>query len=196
MHQVQAAQKIEMTQTPHKNVNPDTVIQLADLAGNRPTPFDLVADDALYAQLTAALDVLSVNKFTFSGQIETPADGTVILAGKLGASVVQECVVTLEPVKTRIDTSVERTYTNEQAVPDADSIIEIDADDDHDPLPTEFDLVDIAQEVIALNLPTYPRAPGAALETQVFSEPGIAPMTDEDAKPFAGLAALKDKLQN
>jgi hypothetical protein len=33
------------------------------------------------------------------------------------------------------------------------------------------------------------------LNQAVFAEKGVAPMTDDDVKPFAGLAALKEKMQ-
>jgi len=36
--------------------------------------------------------------------------------------------------------------------------------------------------------------PGAALESAAFAAPGVAPMTDQDAKPLAGLAALRDRM--
>ncbi|NNK79430.1 MAG: DUF177 domain-containing protein, partial [Litoreibacter sp.] len=52
----------------------------------------------------------------------------------------------------------------------------------------------IALEALSLALPAYPRAEGAELGETVFSEPGTDPMSDEDAKPFAALAALKNKM--
>ena len=51
-------------------------------------------------------------------------------------------------------------------------------------------------EALSLNLPLYPRAPDAELEQTVFSKDGVKPMTDEDARPFAGLAALRSQLDD
>ena len=45
-------------------------------------------------------------------------------------------------------------------------------------------------ESVALNLPQYPRKDGAELGQHVHAEPGTQPMTDEDTRPFAGLADL------
>ena len=48
---------------------------------------------------------------------------------------------------------------------------------------------------LVLALPEYPRSEGAELGEAIFTEAGLAPMKDEDARPFAGLAALKDQLK-
>ena len=50
-------------------------------------------------------------------------------------------------------------------------------------------------ESLAIELPTYPKVDGASLETTAFTEPGKAALSDDDVKPFAGLAALRDKMQ-
>jgi uncharacterized metal-binding protein YceD (DUF177 family) len=50
-------------------------------------------------------------------------------------------------------------------------------------------------EALALALPLYPRAPGAELGEAAFTEPGKPVLRDEDARPFAGLAHLRDKLK-
>ena len=52
----------------------------------------------------------------------------------------------------------------------------------------------VLAEALALALPDYPRGDEEVIGEQVFTEPGKEAMTDEDAKPFAGLAALRDKL--
>ena len=50
-------------------------------------------------------------------------------------------------------------------------------------------------EALALAVPDYPRADDApALGEFVVTEPGKTPMREQDTKPFAGLAGLRDKL--
>ena len=56
-----------------------------------------------------------------------------------------------------------------------------------------IDLAEVAAEALALALPLYPRAPGAELGTLVAAPDGVAPLSDADLKPFAGLAALARK---
>lgn len=111
-----------------------------------------------------------------------------------GATVVQPCVVTLAPVVTRIEDTSSLTYTARMPeITEAEA--EMPEDDSLEPLPDTIDLATTVGEMIALSLPDYPRAPEAEVVTAIFGPPGAAAMTDEDAKPFAGLASLKEKLE-
>ncbi len=68
------------------------------------------------------------------------------------------------------------------------------ADETREPLPAAIDLMAVAAEALALALPPYPRAPGAVLGDARFAEDGATPLSDEDARPFAGLAALRERM--
>jgi uncharacterized metal-binding protein YceD (DUF177 family) len=107
--------------------------------------------------------------------------------------VVQPCVVTLEPVVTRLEEDVARNWVSDFEVPEAEEV-EIPEAVEDEPLGAEIDLGAVMVEALALALPAFPRAEGAELSESAFTEPGQKPMTDEDARPFAGLAALRDKL--
>lgn len=176
------------------NVN-NALVQISDLSGNGNNPFTLTFDTDAIAAMNAALGTVSVKKLSFRGQITSSDRGDWTVSGTVGGTVTQSCVLTLEPVKTRIDADVTRMFVKEFEDHDEDSVTEMPDNVEIDPLGTQIDLGLIAQEVLALNLPDYPRADGATLENAQFAQPGIAPMTDDDAKPFAQLAALKDKLQ-
>ena len=153
----------------------------------RPTPDDLTRI-AEFIGATAASKTRLVAKLTMH------RDGSVDLAGSLGATVQQACVVTFAPVRTRIEEPVERRFVVEQPdLPDEHQMAE--DDDVIENLGKYIDLGAILVEDLALALPPFPRAPDAELQIQNFSAPGIDPMTDEDAKPFAALAELRDKLK-
>ncbi len=148
-------------------------------------------------ELKAIADILSavsVEKMRISGALSPIGAKDWDLKANVGASVVQTCVVTLQPVRTRIDVPVALNYVADYRAGEQDSVTEMMVDASIEPLGHEIDLANIAIEALALALPDYPRAPDARLETQVFSEPGTTPMSDMDAKPFASLAQLKDKL--
>ena len=59
-----------------------------------------------------------------------------------------------------------------------------------------IDPYSIMQEVLAIEMPDYPRATNASVEDSVFTEPGKDAMTDDDAKPFAALAGLMKTSEN
>lgn len=142
--------------------------------------------------LATELDLAGLRKLRFEVKI-APIEGGFQLNGKLGATVAQPCVVTLEPVTTRIDVDVTRSYLSDLPEPTEEES-EIPEDDSQDALGSIIDLEALLTEALALNLPLYPRSPGAALED---AEPEPGPEIDEaveTTKPFAGLGALRDKL--
>ena len=108
---------------------------------------------------------------------------------------VQPCVVTLEPVQTRIDVDVTRLFVQDYEEPE-ETEVEMAEDDRTEPLGAWIDPAVVMIEALALEIPEYPRADGAELGQAVYTKPGEAPMTDEDARPFAGLANLKDQLKD
>ncbi|MEO0904769.1 MAG: DUF177 domain-containing protein, partial [Pseudomonadota bacterium] len=73
--------------------------------------------------------------------------------------------------------------------------VEMPDDDTVEALPETLDLAAVMTEALSLALPPYPRSEGADLSNAVFAEPGVTPMTDDDAKPFAGLGALRESLE-
>lgn len=159
-----------------------------------PVSFDLRPTDTEREALAARLDLLGLRKMSFSGSVAPTGAKDLKLAGQLGATVVQPCVVTGAPVTTRIDLPVLRAYLAEMDVPMAEET-EMPEDDSAEPLPASIDLAAVMEEALVLALPDWPRAEGVDPIEMTVTEPGAAPMTDEDAKPFAGLKALKDRME-
>ncbi len=169
-------------------------LRVADLDQTTETPFEIVPEADALKDIAAELGLNGLRKVRFTGRISAEGDRDWLLTGRLGATVVQPCVVTLAPVTTRIETEVRRQYTPDFVEPEGDDI-EMAEDDTLEPLGKTIDLGDVLVESLSLALPLYPRADEAELETSVFTEPGKDAMSDEDTKPFAGLAALKDALK-
>ena len=135
------------------------------------------------------LGLLDLPKMEFDGEIRPAGKRDMVLSGKLTASVIQPCSVTLDPVTTPISEEVRRRYLSDYVVPE-DHEIEIPEDDTQEALPEVIDAASVAIEALALALPMYPRAPGVELGEAVFTEPGLAPLREGDLKPFAALAGL------
>ncbi|MGR3724129.1 YceD family protein [Abyssibius alkaniclasticus] len=158
------------------------------LSHKHPTGFDEAPTPDEAEALRALLGLLGLRKFRFTGEISPLRRDEWALRGTLGASVTQECVVTLEPVRSRIETEVLIHF-----VPPAkmdDTMEERDFDETQEPLGEVIDLGLIATEALALALPPYPRKQDAVLDMPDSSDDGA----DEKPNPFAALATLKDKL--
>ncbi|MFK7744167.1 MAG: DUF177 domain-containing protein [Roseobacter sp.] len=167
--------------------------RVSELSQNSPTPFALRPDAAELKNISQELDLLGLRKLSFSGEIAAQGKADWVMHATLGATVIQPCAVTLEPVTTRIDTPITRVYLRDYEEIDAPEA-QMPDDDTVEPLGTWIDPSAAMIEALVLFLPMYPRAPGAELGELVVSEPGVTPMRDEDARPFAGLAALKDQM--
>ena len=69
-------------------------------------------------------------------------------------------------------------------------------DDSVEALPEVIDLGAVMIEALSLALPLYPHAEGAERIEISVTEPGRDAMSDEEARPFAGLASLRDQLKD
>ena len=172
-----------------------THFRLADVDVRKGVDFDLRPEET--ADLAARLELLDLRKLRFAGTLRPEGSRGWRLEARLGATVVQPCVVTLAPVTTRIEEDVLRRYT-----PDFDAVtgekdadgVAMPEDDTLEPLPAAVDLAQVMEEALALALPLYPRAEGVEAAEAQFAAQGVEPLKDDDLKPFAGLAALRDKL--
>jgi uncharacterized metal-binding protein YceD (DUF177 family) len=166
-------------------------LRVADLSQNSETAFDLRPNSADLDQIAGDLGLLTLHKLTFQGVVRSLGRSDWELVATLGATVSQPCVVTMDPVKTRIDTPVRRQYIKNYKLEDAPES-EMPEDENVEPLGAVIDPAQVMIEALALALPLYPRKEGADLQQANFTKPGLDPMTDEDVRPFAGLAALRD----
>ncbi len=176
--------------------NPD-ILRIADLSVRHPVIFDLAPNAKTLAEIATELDLAGLRKLRFHGSVSAQGKNEWLLRGELGATVVQPCVITLAPVTSRIDEPVIRRFA-----PEAENVeqnpgeeIEMPEDDTVEPLGTEIDLRRVMIEALALTLPAYPRTDGAELGQVSTAEEGATPLSDEDTKPFAQLAALRAKLR-
>ena len=156
------------------------------------------------AALARRFGLLGFDLLRATAKIE-PADdadgkrgaGLLRLGGHLSAEVSQACVVTLEPVASRVEVDFTLLYSLEPgpapapkgleaAAAAAEVVVDPEAEDPPEPLgPGGLDLGEAVAQQLALALNPYPRAPGAAL-AEVPGAPVAA-----DAGPRAGFAVLE-----
>ncbi len=166
--------------------------EVARLRAHKATSFDETPTEAEAEAVRKALGLRGLRKMRFQGKLSPIGKRGWLVEGSLGASITQDCVVTVEPIKTRIDTEVRLRFLPETMI--ETETPEDELEDDVEELGPVIDLGHVAVEALSLAMPDYPRADGAGLKTLTAQPEGEAPIKDEDTKAFAGLAALKAKM--
>jgi uncharacterized metal-binding protein YceD (DUF177 family) len=185
-----------MSKTPAQQDTASRVLRVRDLSTRTPTRFSLAPNAEEMAEIARELDLLSLRKLRFIGEVTAMGRSDWRLKATIGATVEQACIVTLAPVSARLDDKTERHYIADIELPaEEDAEVEMNENDAIEELGETINLWDTMIESLALVLPQYPRATDAALGELNVTEPGKDAMTDQDAKPFAGLAALKSQLE-
>jgi uncharacterized metal-binding protein YceD (DUF177 family) len=160
-----------------------------------PVPFRIEPDAQELARLAVLAGAKQLRKVRFEGALHPIEAGGWELRGQLGATVVQPCGVTREPVSTRIDEPVLRRYLRDYAEPTA-ADVPLPDDVDAEPLGRVIDPGAVMFEALALALPPFPRAAGAELGAGLFAPPGRDPLAETEERPMAVLAQLRDRLRD
>ncbi len=163
--------------------------EMADVGSGGRT-FAFAADDGQRLALGARLGLQDVLKLAVSGEVSAlDDDRTLLVRGKFSAVVVQNCVVTLDPVKSNLEDTFELRY-----IPAADWTADLQREveispDESDVEPFEgssIDLGAVVAEYLALALDPYPRKSGVEFTFDA------APRDEQG--PVAGLAKLRNKV--
>ncbi len=170
-------------------------LKLSDLPHNDTATFELAPEAEARALLADELGITAIRKLRFTGRIIPEGRRDWRLEGELGATVVQPCVVTLEPVTTRIDEKVMRRYLADLPPPPPGETESPD-DDSIEELPETLDLAEVMAESLALALPLFPRAADAAPGDAEALPPGAAPIDSTENRPFEALKGLRDSLKD
>ena len=171
-------------------------LQVIDLKDGVQHDFNIQPSSTICATLAAKLNLLSLHKLSLKGCLIPYGPCGWRLKARARATVIQACVVTLDPVSTQINEEVLLKYLPMPEIPPESSEIEMPKDVSQEPLMREIDLLAVLSEAIALALPSYPRSNNARLVESCFTEPGKSPLRDKDLKPFAVLATLKDQFDD
>lgn len=166
--------------------NPALIFMSARLSHRQPTPFDWIPDTGTTDEIRQFLDLLGIARLRFWGALHPDGADDFRLEARLVADVTQSCVITLAPVRTRIDVAIVQRYLADWPH-DTESEREL-PEEDMEPLPYFFDIPALAREALTLALPDYPRATGVELADATFATQDISLSGHEDEKPLAGLA--------
>ena len=136
-----------------------------------------------------ALGLLGLHSLTARYRIEAIAGDAYRLSGNVAGDVEQACIVTLEPVSSKVDASFDVEFWPHLDVADSDEDATVLEGPDVERI--EHGLIPagrIVFETLSASLDPYPRRDGAEFRWQ-------DPRVEEPEKtgPFASLSKLKDK---
>lgn len=145
------------------------------------------------AAIAKVLDLLSLDSMRMEFKLRATGRGRFKLKGHLFADATQSCVMTLEPVESKIDEQI----TIEFWPPEDVARLESEAQEEGMEVPLEgpepilerrIDVGQLAYEHFAAALDPYPRQPGASFD---WPDPRAGQGSHSVDKPFAELARLK-----
>ncbi|MEK1887208.1 MAG: DUF177 domain-containing protein [Phyllobacterium sp.] len=156
------------------------------------------ADEKERAALRDFHELEDVKSFKADLQIVPWKKDGIRIRGKVRADIVQACVVTLEPIETRIDTDIDTLFVPENSrlarLPlDENGELVISAEGPDIPETFSSDTLDagaIAEEFFELAIDPYPRKQGVEAAPPLTVDVGDD--NDDVAKPVNPFAALKD----
>jgi uncharacterized metal-binding protein YceD (DUF177 family) len=149
---------------------------------------DLVPDETTRQAITREVGLVALPRLAATFDLTRRGAGNLRVEGRVTATVVQNCVVTLEPIESEIDEPVELFFRSKPAA-------QTEAGEEADFHPSEgkeppeilengtVDLGTIAIEFLNLGIDPYPRKEGVVFDAR--------PAGDPASHPFAALAALK-----
>jgi uncharacterized metal-binding protein YceD (DUF177 family) len=159
-----------------------------DTIGAGESRVGIEADEAERKALARRFGLIAIERLAADYAVRRDAAG-ILARGHLSGTVVQACSVTGAPVPASIEEDFAIRFLPEGS--EAGDEIELSEDDCDTVFYTggAIDLGEAAAETLALALDPFPRSPGAEA---ALREAGV--LREDEAGPFAALAALKKKL--
>jgi hypothetical protein len=148
--------------------------------------FDLVADAPVRATVAKVAGLRDLPRFEATFDVMRRGSAGLRVTGSISATVGQICVVTLEPLASEINESIDLTFEPPAMVAEEggerESHHAVNLDDPEPLVAGVVDLGALATEFLILALDPYPRKSGAVFEAPQDNKP--------DLGPFAALGRL------
>jgi len=166
---------------------PVAVAQVPDTGLHR----DIEAGPAARAAMAELAGLREILSASASLDVTPKGRGRFQVEGRVQARIGQTCVVTLDPIDSEIDETVDVMFAPSEQIPHladlAHEAIASEAEITDGPEPIVDGVIDLgrlATDVLLLAIDPYPRKPGAVFEPEVAT-------ADPDDHPFAALKTLQ-----
>lgn len=161
-----------------------------DTIGAEPRSMEIAAEPEEREGLAKRFGLVAIH--ALSADAALSRNGEIVIAeGRLEAAVTQSCVATAVPLEAAVKEKFRIEFRPQPDAASPEEEIEL-SESEMDVVfydSASIDLGEAVAETLSLALDPYPRAPGA---DEALKAAGVK--DEEEAGPFAALAALKDKL--
>jgi uncharacterized metal-binding protein YceD (DUF177 family) len=163
-----------------------------DQIGPQEQEREIVANPAERGRLAERFELLALDRLTATLGLKRGRGGLIQVRGRFEAEVVQACVVTLEPVRSRLSESFTVAFGTGSRAAGGEAVIGLEEEDPPEELiEGRIDLGEMVAQQLAVALDPYPHTPGAG------DKAGISPAgeagAEKKASPFAALAQLRPR---
>ena len=166
---------------------------VSKLISQKEYKFNLSPRKSTLAEISQELDILLLKNLSFVGKIYLVNNYDLKLEAKLNAIAIQTCGISLEPMKTTLETIVNRIFCrdwDESKVRVDETSIETSVERQKNTI----NLMEILTEELALEIPLYPKSKNY-IKTSVNSDYWIDEKDIKSGnKPFSILSNLKEKM--
>jgi len=170
------------------------LVRLEEIAASGGLTEEIRASAEECARLAARFGLLKLENLKAEVTLRMVAGAAVLVTGRLEAQVSQACVVTLEPVASKVVSQFAVRYISSglaEGVPEEELDLDF-AEEDVEPLAGDtIDIGEVVAQYLALALDPYPRKAGA--EYAAGGKDGVAEVESKELNPFAILKNLKER---
>ena len=169
-------------------MNSPNPIQLAvPLAFLRQSPkynFQHNCSSTELSELKKLIKVEKITRFSFKGVISHSKKKNYTLHASLKAALIQNCILTLKPIKTIIDFKLEEFYVEAEQDNRVKNLL-IDTNlDEGVRIQKVLNIGNAMLEALSLEIPSYPKKKNASFEGVTITETGIGPLDRSLGNPF------------
>ena len=139
------------------------------------------------AKLTQILNIEELKVFSFQGQFIQVNKNDYILSASFNATLIQLCIISLRPIKTKINHKINQCYSAEEKV-NKSKYISIDHDSvEKEQIKSEINVGDIMLEALSLEIPLYPKKKNLRFKGLTITDSEIKPLDQSLNNPFFSL---------
>ncbi len=156
----------------------------------------IVASAIERKNLAVRFGLLDLLKLEAKLNVDPTRGKMYIVTGTMTAEVVQQCVITLEPVPAHIQDNIHILFAPPRMMEQGAGPPHLESAEEEVPEPIVNGVIDLGETIaqhLAVSLNPYPRKPGVALENVEFT---IQKGKEVELNPFSKLSKPKPKPKN